>query len=296
MDLDALTEWQHGVFSYRQAREAGYSAAAIKHLLAGGDWVELPGQVLTRPGTPLTSDAKDYAAWLGAGWRAVASGPTAARWHGWQVAGPRPCVTLPSAMRGTRLAGVRLLFDDLPDCDIDFVDGILLTSRFRTVIDCLTLVPFPEALRLLDVALQKSWIEWDVLCARVRARTGRAGTPQLVRLIRAASVGTRSDAERRLVRLLRKGGMTGWQANVAVTDHLGAIGEVDIVFRACRLAIEVDGRAWHSAAEPFQRDRTKQNRLVAAGWTVLRFTWEDITRRPEQVIATIRTSLARLAS
>jgi len=296
MDLDALAEWQHGVFNYAQAREAGHSAAAIKRFVANGDWVALPGRVFARPGTPLTADAKDYAAWLGAGSAAVASGPSAARWHGWQVPGPRPCVTLPSTMRGTRLPGVRLSYDDLPSYDIDFVDGILLTSRFRTVIDCLTLVRFPEALRLLDVALQQSWIEWDILCARVRGRTGRAGTPQLVRLIRAASVGTRSDAERRLVRLLRKAGQIGWQANVVVTDHLGAIGEVDIVFRACRLAIEVDGRAWHSAAERFQRDRTKQNRLVAAGWTVLRFTWDDLTRRPDQVIAIIRASLARLAS
>jgi len=296
MDFEALADWQHGVFSYRQAREAGYSAVQIKRLVAGGDWLELPGQVFVRPGTQLTPDAKDYAAWLGAGWNSIASGPTAARRHGWDAPGPRPCVTLPLSMRGTRLAGARLLFDDLAEYDRDCVDGMLVTGRVRTMIDCLTLVPYPQALRLLDVALQRSWIEWDSLCSRVRARTGRTGTPQLVRLIRASSVGTRSEAERRFVRLLRRTHIVGWQANVVVSDHVGPIGEIDIAFVAHRLAIEVDGRAWHSAAERFQWDRTKQNRLVAAGWTVLRFTWDDITLRPEHVIATVRAALTRRAS
>ncbi len=295
MDLDALAEWQHGVFSYQQAREAGHSAADIKQRVSTGEWLELAGQVFTRPGTPLSRDTTDFAAWLGAGDAAIASGPMAARRHGWDVPGPRPCVTLPTRMRGRRLASVRLRFEDVPDYDVDFVDGMLVTSRIRTVIDCLTMLPFPQALRVLDRALQQWWIEWDILCARVRSRTGRAGTPQLVRLIRAASVGTRSEAERLLVRLLRRAQLTGWQSNVVVTDLAGPIGEVDVVFAGRRLAIEVDGRAWHSAGDRFQRDRTKQNRLVAAGWIVLRFTWEDLTLRPDLVIATIRAALLRNA-
>jgi very-short-patch-repair endonuclease len=38
------------------------------------------------------------------------------------------------------------------------------------------------------------------------------------------------------------------------------------------LVIEVDGWAYHRTPDRFQRDRERQNRLVAAGWTVLRFT------------------------
>jgi very-short-patch-repair endonuclease len=36
----------------------------------------------------------------------------------------------------------------------------------------------------------------------------------------------------------------------------------------------------------------RQNRLVAAGYIVLRFTWDDLRDRPAQVIADIRRSLA----
>ena len=55
-----------------------------------------------------------------------------------------------------------------------------------------------------------------------------------------------------------------------------------------RLAIEVDGFEHHSSPDAFQRDRTRQNRLVALGWTVLRFTWEDVVKRPAMVAQTIR--------
>ncbi|MFN2535890.1 MAG: endonuclease domain-containing protein, partial [Pseudonocardiaceae bacterium] len=58
-----------------------------------------------------------------------------------------------------------------------------------------------------------------------------------------------------------------------------------------RLAIEVDGWAWHSDVDRFATDRRRQNALVLAGWTVLRFTWNDLTCRPEAVIAQIRATL-----
>jgi very-short-patch-repair endonuclease len=59
------------------------------------------------------------------------------------------------------------------------------------------------------------------------------------------------------------------------------------------IAVEVDGYGEHSKRDTFQRDRTKQNDLIAAGWMVLRFTWTDLTDHPDDVIATIAALLAR---
>ena len=61
--------------------------------------------------------------------------------------------------------------------------------------------------------------------------------------------------------------------------------------RTERLAIEIDGWAWHHSPDRFQRDRAKQNQLVGAGWTVLRFTWFDLTNRPDDVIRQVRAAL-----
>lgn len=66
-------------------------------------------------------------------------------------------------------------------------------------------------------------------------------------------------------------------------------------FDDARLIVEIDGFAFHSAGADFQRDRTRQNALVAAGWTVLRFTWADLTERPDHVVAVIRHALRAAA-
>ena len=69
----------------------------------------------------------------------------------------------------------------------------------------------------------------------------------------------------------------------------------DLAFPDLRLAIEIDGWAWHHNPERFQEDRRRQNALVAAGWTVLRFTWADLVERPEQVLATVVRTLRHLS-
>jgi very-short-patch-repair endonuclease len=127
--------------------------------------------------------------------------------------------------------------------------------------------------------------------ARAQARVGLPGAPQLRRLVGKVSGGARSAAERLLHKLFRQSGLTEWDANAEIRDSAGVIGVVDVAFRRVRLVIEIDGWAFHSTPERFQRDRQRQNRLTAAGWTVLRFTWRDLTERPEHVVETVRRLL-----
>jgi very-short-patch-repair endonuclease len=81
-----------------------------------------------------------------------------------------------------------------------------------------------------------------------------------------------SRAERSFHRLLRKAGITGWKANrPVVLDDFTCY--VDVIFSNLKLAIEIDGRLFHTGAEVFETDRWRQNKLVLDGWCVLRFTW-----------------------
>jgi len=80
---------------------------------------------------------------------------------------------------------------------------------------------------------------------------------------------------------------------VLVHDSRGLIGEVDLLFEAALVVVEIDGHRVHGRREAIQRDRTKQDRLTAAGYTVLRFTWVDLTRRPDAVVSRIRSTLLR---
>ncbi|HQZ86180.1 MAG TPA: DUF559 domain-containing protein, partial [Actinomycetota bacterium] len=100
--------------------------------------------------------------------------------------------------------------------------------------------------------------------------------------------------ERRLIRLLSNAAIVGWLANLRVRIGRRSV-VLDIAFPAAMLAVEVDGRAWHSDARTFVADRRRQNLLVNAGWTVLRYTWADLTDRPGSVLAEIRSALSRAA-
>ena len=117
------------------------------------------------------------------------------------------------------------------------------------------------------------------------------GAAQLRRTIRFLAEGTRSEAERRARGPDAGDGISGWVANLRVRAG-GRAYVLDLAFERERITVEVDSRAFHTDADAFQRDRTRQNDLVAAGWTVLRFTWEDIVDRPADVVRRIRGILA----
>jgi hypothetical protein len=285
---------QLGLFTRAQAVDCGYSAFQIRRRVGRGEWQQVCGPVLAFRGRQLTAPVLAAAAHLAVPGSVIA-GPSAALWYDlptgttaptgrWLWVGP---------MRRRRVAEVRVLRDQMSPDDIRRADGMLVTSPGRTVFDCLRVLPDDAALAVLDRALQRGWTSFGEQVRRVRAHAGRGGAPRLARLIRAAGGGAHSVAERRMATLLLTAGISGWVANAPIRDGSGLIGYGDIVFTRARLVIEIDGFAYHSDTERFQRDRTRQNRLVNAGWTVLRFTWRDLRDRPEQVITTIRAALRR---
>lgn len=67
--------------------------------------------------------------------------------------------------------------------------------------------------------------------------------------------------------------------------------EVDFLWRAHGLILEVDGYAFHGHRAAFERDRKRDAALVAAGWRVIRVTWRQITDEPFTVVATVARAL-----
>jgi very-short-patch-repair endonuclease len=60
-----------------------------------------------------------------------------------------------------------------------------------------------------------------------------------------------SAPERLFHRLLRDAGITGWQANRAVIVNSSTF-YLDVLFRRLKLAIEIDGRLYHTGADAFE--------------------------------------------
>ncbi|MGW3601609.1 DUF559 domain-containing protein [Micromonospora sp. NPDC005161] len=78
-----------------------------------------------------------------------------------------------------------------------------------------------------------------------------------------------------------------------VDGYLLGIG--DLGWRAPRVIAEADGRDAHASPQAAFADRRRQNRLVNAGWTVLRFTWSD-TLQPDYIPWAVRQALAAARS
>lgn len=186
---------------------------------------------------------------------------------------------------------IRTLTPAVPDDQVLRRGSLAVTDQRRTALDCLARLPWHESLDLYAWLLTHRRLTHDDLCDAVRDRFGRPGTAQLRRLASVTRHGALSAAEQRMHRVLRGAGISGWRANAEVGDDHGVIGVVDILFEDAKLVIEVDGERAHRGREAFLRDRRRQNRLVNAGYRVLRFTWWDLVERPDAVLDEIRAAL-----
>jgi very-short-patch-repair endonuclease len=283
---------QRGTFTRQQAYDEGWTARQVRRRLDAGRWSAITRSVLCDSDTEVGPWQLGWAVVLT--WpEAVISHELAGALHGFPVplaAVGTATVPLDRSRRAHGLRGRRLPLDLK---DVGTLGGLPVTTERRTALDLLRTLPWGEARSLWSWLVTRQRLALDDVRAEVDSATGRAGTGQLRRLIDASRTGSLSAAEDRLHILLTRAGITGWRANVSVVVNGRVVGVVDVLFEDARVVIEVDGYRSHSGRDAFQRDRSRQNDLVGAGYTVLRFTWDDLERRPAQVLRRIAAALQR---
>lgn len=273
-----------GVVTLAQARAAGLSKHSVSRHVRSGRWRRCSEGVYFADDRPFTDAARVRAAVWSYGDRAAASGLAAAWWHGLTGFAPSVVeVTVPRDSNGRVHDGSVVRRRDLADSDVDEVRGLRVTAAPLTVLEAA--VKRRDGAKLFDAALQRDFQLRELWQVHLRNK-GRYGSPAARRLLRAAGDGARSEGERLLVGILQRAGLSGWRANYPLSGYV-----VDIAFIAAKVAIEVDGFAFHSDHEAFQNDRVRQNVISVAGWQILRFTWLDLTEYPDRVLATIRAAI-----
>jgi very-short-patch-repair endonuclease len=283
--LDEILRQHDGVLTFEDAQRAGLSQDAVNRRVRSGHWRRCAKGVYFVNDRPFTDAARMRSAVWGYGPHAAASGLAAAWWHGLTRFAPDIVeVTVPRNSHGRCHEGCRVRRRNLKPVDIVKQQGLRVTELSLTVVEAA--VRQRGGAKIVDSALQHRVDLRGLWRAHLRNK-GRYGSPAARLLLQAADDGARSQAERLLIRLLKAAKITGWRANYPLAGF-----RVDVAFPKPRVAIEVDGFAFHSDSEDFHHDRVRQNAVALAGWQVLRFTWLDLTEYPDRVIAEIKFAIS----
>lgn len=278
---------QYGVFSSLQALACGATPPLVTRRVAASLWERVAPGVYRSPGYPASWEQDLMIAVLDAGDDAVVSHRAAALLWGMDGVRGRPVeLTVPRARRRFRNAIVHETRDFAAN-EIDVRRGIPVTSVAMTLVQLGAVVPEAVVERAYESARRARLVEDDEILKLLDCR--RAGVGVMRRVLARRSpraVPTESVLETRFAQLVRRAAIPD-----PVRQYEGPGYRIDFAWPAQRVAVELDGLAFHVGREAQLRDRERQNGVVLDGWRVLRFTWHDVTRRPERVQAVLRRAL-----
>lgn len=219
------------------------------------------------------------------------SGRTAGWLHGLDLAPCAPVeVTVPPASGVSGRVGIVVYRSQLAEADVVRRRGFPATSALRTAVDLGARLPLVEAVVAVDMLLHQRLVHLDSLRRHVSAQAGHKGIRQLRRVIGLVDPASESAMETRLRLLLILAGLPRPESQVALHDDRGRfLGRPDFYYRAKRLCLEYDG-AVHR--DRLVEDNRRHNRLVNAGFRLLRFTSWDVLQNPDTVVAQVRAALA----
>jgi very-short-patch-repair endonuclease len=285
-----LANNQHGVVALRQLATRGFGVRAVERRLRDGRLHQLHRDVYAVGHTRVSQRGFWWAAVLAYGDEALLSHRSGAVLWGLarQRAGPID-VTAPMGRQGpSRRSGIWIHRGRLHPKDRAEHGGIPVTSVARTLFDYAEVVDFQR--------LERAWEEADRLkllrlgeiegvCERGYGRRALKPTRQLLAEARAATR-TRSPLEDRFQLFARHFDLPPHSTNVEVLGK-----EVDVLWPAAKLIVELDSWEFHSHRAAFQRDRARDTRLLVAGYRTIRVTHDRLDKEAAVLAGEIRELL-----
>lgn len=281
---------QHGVLARRQLAGIGVSDDELLARVAAGWLRRVHRGVYGVVASGLSWRGRWMAAVLACGEGAVLSHGSAAGL--WRLCKPGPGdveVIVPGTGSRRPRAGIRIhRSTTLAEDDRTARDGIPVTSPSRTIADLAAAGTSGRPLeRLLDEAERLRLLDPAGLAGASGGRAIPASLRDALASHEPGSTLTRSELEERFLGLCRGRGLSRPLVNA---ELLGLT--VDFLWPSAALVVEVDGRAGHATRRGFQDDRDRDSMLVAAGFRTMRFTWWDVTSRPQLVAHRLGRALA----
>jgi hypothetical protein len=292
--IAALAGSQRGVVTRRQLLGVGLSPKEIASRVRAKRLLRLYPGVYAAGHAELRREGHWLAAVWASGAKAVLShADAAAHWGLMPPRGRRMHVTTPSSSgRDPDRTRIRLhRVRTLRPWECALSEGIPTTSVARTLLD---LSPHLRPRAMEDAIAHANRLGlFDLLAVRLCLveHPRQHGAPALRRLLDTlegtGAADLRSMLEVLLLQLCDDHDLPRPAANARIAGLL-----VDFSWPTKKLVIEADSYTYHSMPSAFERDRERDQQLTLAGYTVVRFTYHQVTRTPEAVAHRVRRLLA----
>lgn len=281
--IEQIAARQHGVVSRAQLSAAGVADHRIDYRIGCGRLRVLHRGVFQLG--PLRSPLeREAAALLACGAGAALSHQSAAALSRFllergEISGVHVTVRgrHPAPGRGVIVHRVR----HLPADEVTTISGLAVTTPARTLLDLAAHIPADRLEQCIAGADRDGLVSPAQVRELLRRYPARNGARRLRALVEATEgpAFTRSEAEARFLALVRRAELPLPQTNARIRGF-----EVDALWRAEQVVVEVDGQAYHGSAGAFEQDRRRDAVLIAAGYRVVRITWRQLVRTPEAVL------------
>jgi hypothetical protein len=229
---------------------------------------------------------------------AAIGGRSAAAWFGapFSSASDPVLVVVPRDCRWKGPRGVHVHRTDVRSEELWTTDDdVRLTSLRRTAWDIATLETVMTAVPLLDgmlrdAVLGNGELTEAVLAREFAARRGRWGSRRAQFVVPLVDGRAMSPPESRVRVACHLAGLPHPVPQLEIVQDGVFLGQVDLGWPEAKLVVEYEG-AYHFDGLQIPKDDARYERLVAAGWRVIRLSALDL-RDLDAVVARIRAALA----
>lgn len=178
--------------------------------------------------------------------------------------------------------------------EVGVIDGCPCVSLEEALLTAAGALTHEALVCVLDAALHRRLLTTARLDTLLDGSSRRRHVAALGRAAALADGRAESPAET-LARLLLLPHLPGLVPQVQVHDVGGwPVARLDLADEALRLAVEADGRAGHAGEQMVAKDRRRDARTEALGWTTERCTWFELRRRQDELVDRVIRRAARL--
>ena len=220
---------------------------------------------------------------------AIVSHVSAIVWYGlptWSIPLNRVHVTRSRAYGSRRSRHVHVHAATLDPAEIAVVDGVLVTSPARAVVDVARTVPFEQAVVVVDAALAIGLVDAGELTKVLERLARRRGVPVARRALAFGDARAESVGESRSRVALLRAGLPVPELQHEVRDPAGRlIGRVDFAWPDHGVLGEFDGKIKYGRVPPSPgrspgdvvfEEKVREDKLRGEGWEMVRWTWHDL--------------------